>query len=184
MTTTKLVTADELYVMLDDLAHRYELLRGELVPMSPTGRSHTVIAAIIASELMLWARRTGLSEVAGADGGFIISRGPDTVFVPDAAFTRFDRLPAESDPEKDVPVPPDLAVEVVSPNDRRRNVAAKVGTYLRAGVRFVWVVGSRARTVTVHAADAESRTLGRSDTLDGGDALPGFSVAVTELFPL
>ncbi len=77
---------------------------------------------------------------------------------------------------------PDLAAEVVSPSDRPKDVAAKAQTWLDAGVRLVWVVNPRQQTVTVYSAACQPRVLHSTDTLDGGEVLPGFTLAVAEIF--
>jgi Uma2 family endonuclease len=77
---------------------------------------------------------------------------------------------------------PDLAVEVVSPGDRAGEVLAKVHEWLDAGCRAVWVVDPQTRTVAVHRSRNEIAVLQSTDTLSGGDLLPGFSVPVSEIF--
>ena len=77
---------------------------------------------------------------------------------------------------------PDLAVEIRSPGDRQREIDERVADYLRAGTSLVWIVDPRKRTVVVRVAGAEDRTLTEADHLDGGDVLPGFRVAVREVF--
>jgi Uma2 family endonuclease len=77
---------------------------------------------------------------------------------------------------------PDLVVEVVSPSDRMTDVQAKVDDYLRAGVRLVWVVEPRARTVTAYVPGRPPRVYGEADDLDGGDVLPEFRLPVAEIF--
>jgi Uma2 family endonuclease len=79
--------------------------------------------------------------------------------------------------------PPDLAVEILSPDDRMIKVMAKVEFYLANGVRLVWVINPEARTVIVMSSPTESRTLHEDDVLDGGDVIPGFSVPVRDILP-
>ena len=78
--------------------------------------------------------------------------------------------------------PPLLAVEVLSPDNTRREVERKVGIYLGAGVALVWVVDPKPRTVSVHQPGREPRVLGGDDVLEGGEVLPGFAVALAHLF--
>lgn len=77
---------------------------------------------------------------------------------------------------------PDLVVEVVSPSDRMHDVSIKVRLYLDAGTQLVWIVQPSLKTVTVYFPDHTARTLSIDDDLDGGDVLPGFTIAVAELF--
>ena len=81
-----------------------------------------------------------------------------------------------------VPMAPDLAVEVLSPSDRMADALAKVAMYLQAGTQLVWLVNPTTRKVMVFRSEMDLVTLGESDTLDGGDVLPGFSVPVAEIF--
>jgi Uma2 family endonuclease len=79
-------------------------------------------------------------------------------------------------------MPPDLAVEVLSPSDRMADALAKVAMYLQAGTRLVWLVNPATRTVVVFRSEVDPETLGETDALDGDNVLPGFSVPVTEIF--
>ena len=80
------------------------------------------------------------------------------------------------------PGAPDLAVEVMSPGDTKREVADKVAEWLEAGAAMVWVVDPKLRAVTVYRPFTDSVTLTAGDTLDGGDVVPGFQIAVSEIF--
>jgi Uma2 family endonuclease len=122
----------------------------------------------------------GLGWAYPADAGFILFADRQTVRSPDAACVRLERLAAEA--EGFVPIPPDLAVEVLSPSDRMAEALSKVTMYLQAGVHLVWLVDPDSRTVTVFPPDVAPHTLREGDTLDGGEVLPGFSVTVAEIF--
>ena len=104
------------------------------------------------------------------------------VRAPDAAFVRWDRMPPKEERSGDLPVAPNLAVEVVSPGGTRREVAAKVALSLRLGVEMVWVADERSRTVTVHRRDREPGVLSAGDVLDGEDVLPGFRWPLSDIF--
>jgi Uma2 family endonuclease len=110
----------------------------------------------------------------------LLVRAPDTVRAPDVAFVRRERT-------RD-PIPgylegaPDLAVEVLSPDDRPGYVRDKVAEWIEHGTGAVWVVEPRARTVTVHRPLGKPSVLSESDTLRGDGALKGFEVAVREIF--
>jgi Uma2 family endonuclease len=180
MTTTKpLITADFL-LRTPDLG-RSELVCGELIQMTPAGSEHGSIMVRITLPLGNFVTRAGLGEVFGAETGFHIAHDPDTVRAPDVAFVAADRLPSPL-PKGFFPGPPDLAVEVVSPEDRDSQVQAKVQNWLDAGCRVVWLVDPRRRTVQVSQSRSEARVLGLSDTLYGEPLLPGFSLAVAEIF--
>lgn len=176
--STKLMTADELIEMPRDGMHRYELVRGELVEMSPTGADHSEIALHIGSHLRAHVQANKLGKAFGADAGFIISRDPDTVLAPDAAFVRAERAVKT---RKYFPGPPDLAVEVISPNDLYSEVIAKVVDYLRAGTRMVIVVDPEKQSATIDTA-SERTYLTIDDSLTGDDVVPGWSLPLRELF--
>lgn len=174
-----LMTAEELLV-LNLPNKRTELVRGQLMVREPAGYEHGRVAAEILVRVAMHVRLHGLGTVLAAETGFTLQRRPDTVRAPDVAYLRADRTPAPGTrgfPE----LAPDLAVEVRSPDDSRRELAEKVADWLAAGTQEVWVVDPRARTLVVHASNQAPRTLGEGDTLTGGDVLPGFAVVVREL---
>ena len=105
-----------------------------------------------------------LGMVFAAGTGFFLERAPDTVKAPDFAFVAYERLP-DPLPEGYVPLVPDLAVETRSPNDTAREVAEKVEEWLAAGVRLVWVIEPRKRTITTHRLGRPPHVLGIGDTL-------------------
>jgi Uma2 family endonuclease len=181
MTTTdqRITTAEQLF-QAEGLG-RCELVRGELVMMSPSGFEHSVIIAEITRVLGNHVAELCLGRVTGAEAGFFITRDPDTVRAPDVAIVRAERIPAIM-PRGFFEGAPDLAVEVVLPNDRHSEVSAKVHEWLSAGCRLVWVVDPEARTVTQYRSRTEIAILTAAETLTGGDVVPGFSIAVSAIF--
>ena len=171
-----LVTADELLAMGRG---RRELIRGEVIEMTPAGSEHGRIALTIAAHLWNWVMPRGLGTVHGADTGFVLQRGPDTVRAPDAAFIQAAHVVKTP---KFHPGAPDLAVEVLSPDDRPSELRARIHDYFGAGTIEIWVVSPKSRTVTVHRANAEPRTLREPDALICEDLLPGFRLALRDLF--
>jgi Uma2 family endonuclease len=137
--------------------------------------------ARIVGLLETYASRTGCG-VAFGELGFLLSRDPDTVRGPDAAFISTERFEAVGDTTRYWPGPPDLAVEVVSPNDAIREVREKALEWIASGCIAVLVVDPEKRTATVYRAEGQAHVHGESETLDLGDAVPGFSVTVGELF--
>lgn len=173
----KLMTAEELLRMPDDDV-RHELVNGELVTMTPAGEEHGDISMAIGSRLAQYVREQRLGKTYSSDTGFLLSRDPDTVRAPDAAFVRADRVVRL---KEYFPGAPDLAIEVISPNDTYAEVDAKVREYLRAGAQIVIVINPRNETAAVHTA-AASKRLSIDDTLDGGDVVPGWRLPLRELF--
>jgi Uma2 family endonuclease len=102
--------------------------------------------------------------------------------VPDVAFVRWDSLPGRTRPKGFCPVPPDLAVEVVSPSDTPGDVAGKMERYRRAGVPLVWWIYPERRAVIVFRAGQQVAELREGDELDGGEVLPGFRLLVADIF--
>ena len=178
-TVAEITTAEQLF--REPGLGRCELLRGELVLMSPSGSLHAIIAATLAEILCAFVKQRKLGWVFGAKAGFRSATIP-TRFAPDAAFVSAARMPA-SIPAGFFPGPPDLAVEVLSPNDRASEVLTKVSDWLEAGCRIVWVVDPEARSVTVYGPKEAMRILHRPDALTGEEVLPGFQVELTRIFP-
>jgi len=174
MTVTSLMTADELYQLPND--ERYELVRGELRRMSPTGLQHGDIAAIITASLVDHVRKHRLGKVYVADVGFRIERNPDTVRGPDIAFVRSERV-VKSD--KFFEGAPDLAIEVVSPSDTYTEVEEKTADWLRGGTRAVVIVDPKRRTVRIHGA---SETVNVADAIAVDDIVPGWRLPLSEIF--
>jgi Uma2 family endonuclease len=130
----------------------------------------------------MYLRTNPVGRVYTDSTHFVLMRDPDVVLMPDVSFVRADRLPPHEAREGVMPLAPDLAVEILSPSNRARELAQKVELYQRAGVRLVWMVQPRRRAVTVYPLGAEQRTLDETGTLDGGDVLPGFQMSVADLF--
>lgn len=175
-----ITTAKQLLAAPDELGP-CELVRGELIMMTPAGEEHSQVEGNLYLELGAFVRKHGLGRVYMGDAGFLLERDPDTVRAPDIAFVRASRT--STTPHKGYfPGEPDLAVEVRSPNDRPKEIDEKVAEYLRLGVTTVWVVDPAARTVTVHQMNAEPQILTKQDTLSQPALLPGFTMPVRDLF--
>ncbi len=180
-TEVQLMTADELLAMPRG-QFRYELIDGELKKMSPPGHIHGRITMRLASPLAQHVVERRLGEVYAAETGFKLRSNPDTVRAPDIAFIRQARVDHVGEQKGYWPGAPDLAVEVLSPDDRVGEVEEKVSEWLAAGTKQVWIVSPRLRTVTIYRSLSEITTLTDKDTLDGGDVVPGFRITVEELF--
>jgi Uma2 family endonuclease len=181
-TQMRLLTADEFLDWPDEPGRRQELIRGEVTSMSLPGGRHGKIAGKILRLVGNHVEAERLGDTYAAETGFIVAHDPDTVRGADVAFVRTERLAAITQPEKYVPFAPDLAVEVLSPNDRDDEVEEKVQTWLRAGALLVWTVDPDSRTVTVYRAGVEPVTLAADQQLTGGDVIPGFACTVADFF--
>ena len=182
MSTRKtLMTADAL-LRLSVPGRRHELVKGELLEMPPAGGLHGSVAMRVGISLGAYVRDNDLGETFAAETGFILSRNPDTVRAPDASFVSKDRLPIGDLPGGYIDLAPDLAVEVVSPNDREGEVLSKAEAWLQAGTRLVWVIDPATRSATVYKAPGELDHLSENDRLDGGEVVPGFSCNLKDLW--
>jgi Uma2 family endonuclease len=159
---------------------RCELIRGEFKMMIPAGDEHGRIIVTLTYAVTDHVKSRQLGILHGAETGFILSRDPDSVRAPDLAFTRSERA---SPPVCGfVPGAPDLAVEVLSPDDRPGHVRERVAEWLEAGTLVVWVVDPCRRTVAVHETGQAPAVFGESDLLSGGALQPGYKLAVREVF--
>jgi Uma2 family endonuclease len=182
-TETKLVTADELLLMPDD-GFRYELVKGELKRMSPIGDEHGRVTMELAYALYQYVKLNNLGRVYAAETGFKLESDPDTVRAPDIAFVSMQRIQAASRIQGYRSGAPDLAVEVLSPGNTKREMSEKVKDYFAAGARLVWIVNPKLKTVIVYRSLTDIMTLTEKDTLDGGEVIPGFQYSITELFTI
>jgi Uma2 family endonuclease len=180
-TTPTLATADELFMLPDD-GFRYELVKGELRRMPPAGSEHGAVIMNLGGPLHQFVKANNLGVVFGAETGFRIASDPDTVRAPDLSFVWRERIPEGGIPRGFWQGAPDLAVEVISPSDTYTEVEEKVNDWLAAGTRLVLVLNPRTHTVSVYRSATEVARLTESDTLDGGQVLPGFSCRVADLF--
>lgn len=159
-----------------------ELVRGKVFVMPPPSGYHGAVCSRIVRRLSTWIEDRELGILTSNVSGVLLERDPDTVRAPDIAFFSKEQLP--NFPRTGYPaVPPDLAIEVLSPSDVFLRMLGKVEMYLRVGVRLVWVIVPEDNGVSVHVPDAPVRVLTADDVLDGGTVLPGFTCPVRQLFP-
>jgi Uma2 family endonuclease len=158
-----------------------ELVRGEIRVMTPAGGAHGAIAGTIFAALHAFVEPRDLGICFPDNTGFLLPGLGDTVRSPDVAFVRADRLPERGLGAGWMTVAPDLVVEVLSPTETPSELEEKLRDYKTAGTRLVWVVDPATRIVSVRTANGES-LLREGNELDGGDVLPGFALAITQLF--
>lgn len=181
-TTARFMTAEELLEMPDD-GFRYELVRGELVKLMGTGLGHACIADNCYWNFGDYVIRHNLGRVFTTQLGYRLASGPDTVRIPDLAFIRRERLDTAGVIRGYFPGPPDLAIEVISPNDRYPDdVDTKIFDYFNAGTQMVILLEARNRTAKIYRSPTDVVILTEADTLDGGDVVPGWSMPVSEIF--
>lgn len=175
------ISAEELLRLPDDSLRR-ELIGGVLRVMSPAGAEHGRVAMTAGRLLSTHVHEAGLGVTFGAETGFILARDPDTVRAPDAAFVTQAHVEAIGRTAKYWPQAPDFAVEVVSPDDSRREVESKALDWLRGGTAAVLVLDPPTHTATVYRSPNQIAHHGPGDEIDLGDAVPGWRVAVGDFF--
>lgn len=161
----------------------YEVVGGERVEVPYMGALENWIASLLSHGLTLYVKGGGLGRVSTEtlfllDPATELQRRPDVAFVSYERWPRDRRVPAEAAWD----VVPDLAIEVISPSNLAMEVVKKTQDYLRAGVRSVWNVYAELAMVSVHESPEAARFLGRRDVLEGIAVLPGFRMALEELF--
>jgi Uma2 family endonuclease len=160
---------------------RCELVDGVLVEKDRMGYGESRLAWQLGFFLTTFLQGHDLGQVAGEQAAIRLL--PGLVRFPDVLFVSWARGPKGKNRQKPIPdLAPDLAVEVLSKSNTRKEVDRKIGEYFRAGVRLVWIVDPRKRTVRVYTAPERSTLLNEGDRLDGGDVLPGFRLAIREWF--
>ena len=167
-------TEEDVIAVLEGNERLCELVEGTLVE-KPMGYEESELAATIIILMGPYVRLRRLGIVTGADGAVKLFGG--LVRIPDVAFASWARFPGRKRPRVAVPeLAPDLVVEVLSKGNTRAEMRCKLGEYFGAGVRLVWLVDPRKRTVRVHTSVAHSVVLKEGQSLDGGDVLPGFAL--------
>ncbi|MBI5478578.1 MAG: Uma2 family endonuclease [Deltaproteobacteria bacterium] len=173
-----LLSADEFYRRF--VKQRVELWSGRVVPMTPVSSLHARTAVEVAFCLRQFVGSDGERGRVLVEAGFLVASNPDLVLAPDVAVVRPGRdLPARGW----VPGAPDLAVEVISPDDQWRDVQRKVARYLEGGTDLVWVADPEQRLLHVFRPDQPPLTLTAAESVTGDPVLAGLSLPVAALFP-
>ena len=162
---------------------QHELIHGVLYRMPPTGFDHGRIESLFSAFLTIHVSTNQLGQVASGDPGFIIARNPDTVIAPDVAYISHESLKSAISTDRFLTIAPDLVAEIVSPNDRPREVQEKVERWLQFGVRAVVVIDPKSQTVTMHQSLDQKTIYGLDNTIDLSFVMSGFSMPMRHLFP-
>ena len=181
----RLMTAEELLGMKEEEC-RYELVRGALVSRQWAGVRYANASSNILFSLLMHTKESDLGMTYPANVGFQIETDPDHVRAPSAAFVNSQRMKLvkrdESYRDSYFPGAPDLAVEVVIPSDTYYYMDGKIADWLNVGARMVIVVIADIPMVKVYRSPTDFNVLTETDTLDGGDVVPGWSMPVSEIF--
>lgn len=154
-----------------------ELIDGEIVEKMASFEP-SQIASRINGFAFIFLLSHPIGYLTGEAGGYVMA--PGHVYNPDVGFISKARLPDK--PEREAPIPPDFAVEVKSPSDRKRAMRRKAERYLEFGTKLVWLVFPEEQLVEVYMPDQDVMVVGIDGVLDGGTILPGFSLAVRQIF--
>jgi len=175
------MTADEL-MQLPRGYYRAELINGELVTMPLPKLPHARAATRLGGPLVQFVEDHDLGEAYIGDVGYQLTWNPDTVLGPDISFTSKQRLQEMGEVEGYGQGPPDLAVEVLSPGDRRGKVNKKISQWLGFGAKQLWIVDPKHRTVTIYRSESDTTTFSGSDYLESQDLIPGFRISLDRIF--
>jgi Uma2 family endonuclease len=181
MSAPRQYTIEDLEAVRDD-GHVWELIDGVLVRRAPVGGLQGVVQANVTGHVWTYVHPHQLGAVLVAGTIYVLGRQPDTGLKPDVSFISRDRLPADEALVRPPEIAPDLVVEVVGPNDPAGEIEDKVARYRRFGVPLIWVLWLSHRSIFIFSMDEPTRELHEGDELDGGHVLPGFRVAVADLF--
>ena len=176
------LTADDLLRLYSE-GKRGELVRGEFCEKVSAGQDHGKYVMNIAISVGSFVKSRRLGSVMASDSGVQLERDPDTIREPDFAFISAEREPLGTSVPGYSQTIPDLVVEIMSPSDSRTALTDKLRMWISYGVRVAWGVFPDTRTVEIHVAGGFT-ALTDADTLDGGDVLPGFTCAVSDIFEL
>lgn len=173
-------TPEEVLALPD--SDHFELVRGKLVERN-VGVLSSMVAVNLIYLLAAFCKSQGWTWLFDCSCGYrCFPNDPMTFRRPDVSFIRQDRMSAEELKKGFILIPPDLAVEVVSPKDLAYEIGGKIEEYLSAGVPLIWVVNPEQRTVHVYRADGSVSLLHERDEMSGEHILPGFRCHVSELF--
>jgi Uma2 family endonuclease len=165
---------DEFVLLPENRERLFELIGGEIVEVVSNGKSSR-IGMKVGARITIFVEQHNLGYVTGADGGYVVS---GEKYIPDVAYVTKQRQPQPSDAAYN-PLAPDLAVEVLSPSNTDMRI--KVVNYLRSSTTL-WVIDPDKKQVEVYSPHHSPKTVDINGVLDGGDVLPGFTLAVREIF--
>ena len=182
----RLYTVEELWELIgeSDDYKLAELIDGELIVVRGSGAVSAILAGSLLTKIANFVYENKLGYVTGADGHFVLATEPKSVAViPDVAFVRKDRMPKPV-PKKFIHLAPDLAIEVISPTDRAKDIRRKIDTYLKYDTELIWIVYPASERIDVYRLSdkTHTETLGIDDTLSGENVLSGFQLSIKDIF--
>lgn len=178
MKIQKRATVEDLLRMPKD-GRLYELVDGEIL-VSPAGMRHSEVAAKVLAIIATYLENHPIGKVYAENVGIALPNG--NIRSPDVTFVRNEKLPGGKSPEGFGELVPNLAIEVLSPSDRPKEVGRKIGEFLECGVPLVWLIDPKKETVTVYRSLSDTQRFSSSDTITAEPVLPGFSCIVSRFF--
>jgi Uma2 family endonuclease len=173
-------TEDDVLFMDDHRNRLCELVDGVLVEKA-MGALEALLAADLIYFIGLYLRQHDVGVVLGADG--FLRLCPGLVRAPDVSFISWERMPDDTFPDASIaPLVPDIAVEVISKSNTKKEMDRKLREYFTNGTKLVWLVYPKTSTVDVYTSPTRKRRLTAKQTLDGGDVLPGLKIPLAPLF--
>lgn len=181
ISTEKKVWTDEEFIALSKDGHRYELVNGELVDMGNSGMEHGGIGSFLGGLLAIYVKQHKLGIVCDSSTAFTLKNGNKRS--PDVSFVGKERLKGLKRPPRGFfRGAPDLVVEILSPSNTVEEIHEKIVEYFENNTRLLWVIHPDEKYVLVYHSSEPDRLLRPQDQLDGEDVVPGFAIAVAELF--
>jgi Uma2 family endonuclease len=180
MLNTQPVTKEQFYEFVmrpENRDRNFEYIAGEIVEVVSNNESSEAAADLIIY-VGSYVKANKLGRMTSSDGGYVIN-GED--YIPDAAFMSYKRQPVRPNKVAYNPVAPDLAIEILSPGNTKDEMTYKVSNYMAAGT-VVWVGNPDKKTIDVHVPGQPVKRLRVGEILEGGDVLPGFRLAIADIF--
>jgi Uma2 family endonuclease len=181
MRTAALLTAED-FALVAPVLGPCELVKGEIVRMSPGGIRHSRVTGKAFSLLDAHCRPRKLGRILTGEAGVIVARRPDTVRGADVAFISYDRLSRDAAEDGFLQQPPELVIEVLAKDASWEKMDEKVAEYHAFGVDLVWVLDPHTLTVRAYPRNASPQILRDTDTATADPHVPGFSVRVAQFF--
>ena len=182
--TERLYTVDELWELVSQDEYQFaELHYGELIVAGGSGAVSSILAGFLLRKIGDFVDKHQLGYITGADGHYVFSEDPAVAVIPDVAFVSKDRMPKPV-PVKFLHIAPNLAIEVISPSERAKDIRQKIELYLKYGTDLVWTIYPSLKHIDIHRQSnrSQTETLGIDDTLSGETVLEGFTLPVKEIF--
>ena len=177
--STAIFMTDAALMQLPKNGHKYEYVNGEVV-MSPAKMPHERVSHRLGFLVELYLQKNPIAEVYGSSTGFRMASG--NLLSPDLSVVLLSHFPGGEEPEGFGYFAPDIAVEVVSPSERKGKLAKKIEEYFANGSQLVLVINPKSKTVTVYRSPENTAIFSEYQTLELSPILPGFSCQVGEIF--